>query len=210
MNVSEKLRAVRLRHLPLGVLAMFGILPALLMWHFVSTNWVPLPLWDEWHTPGSQFDSWCRGTLTIAELFSQHNEGRNFFPRLLYFALAAQGGWDVRQAMRVVFLLVCVLCLLLLLLLRRTPDASPVSALVGWVVMTFLCFAPVQMENFLYGIELETLFPGIAVLAAAAINLSHFSFRAKTLGNLGLAFVANYTFANGMLLWALAWPLPRA
>jgi hypothetical protein len=76
--------------------------------------------------------------------------------------------------------------------------------------MVSLCFAPVQVENFLYGIQGEAFLPGTAVVAAAALNLSRASFRTKTLGNLGLAFVATYTFANGMLLWALAWPLPAA
>ena len=76
------------------------------------------------------------------------------------------------------------------------------------MLMTYLCFAPVQVENFLYGIEIETFFPGFALLGAAAINLSALSFRWKALANLALAFVATYTFANGMLVWALAWPLP--
>lgn len=190
------------------LLVVLALLPALSMWHWVSSNWVPLPFWDEWHTPGSQFESWFRGTLTWKEMFSQHNESRNFFPRLLYFGLEHFGGWDVRKEIQVVFFGVCALCLLLFHLLRRTPGATLVSTLVGWTLMTFLCFAPVQIKNFLYGIEIETFFPGFALLAAAAINLSVLPFRWKTLANLTLAFVATYTFANGMLLWTLAWPLP--
>ena len=208
MNLIRRIRGNNLRALAVVLVATLGVLPALLMWHWVSTNWVPIPIWDEWSTPGSQFVSWCRGTLTVTELFSQHNESRKFFPRLLYFALAALGGWNVRKEMRLLFILVCTLCVLLLLLLRRTPGASPISSFFGWGLMTSLCFAPVQVENFLYGIEGEAFFPGVAVVAVAALNLSRVSFRAKAFGNLSLAFVANYTFANGMLLWALAWPLP--
>ena len=207
MRLRERLFPIDGHFFTIFLLALAAIAPAVLMWHWVSTNWVPVPYWDEWHTPGSQFESWYRGTLTLTEMFSQHNETRNFFPRLLYFALQYFGGWDVRKEMRVVFILVCLLCLLLLHLLRRTPGATPLSTLTGWIAMTFVCFAPVQIENFLYGIELETLFPGTAVVAAAAINLSRLSFRTKTLLNLLLAFVANYTFANGMLVWLLAWPL---
>ena len=208
MRFRERLFPFSWNAVAIFLLAMVAIIPAGLMWHWVSTNWVPLPFWDEWYTPGSQFESWYRGTLTFREMFSQHNESRNFFPRLLYFTLEHFGGWDVRKEIQVVFFGVCALCLLLLHLLRRTPGATTVSALVGWVVMTFLCFAPVQVENFLYGIEIETFFPGFALLAAAAINLSGLDFRWKTLTNLALCFVATYTFANGMLLWGLAWPLP--
>jgi hypothetical protein len=208
MRLRERLPPVPWNAVTILLLVLVGIAPAILMWHWLSTNWVPVPFWDQWHSPGSQFESWCRGTLTLTEMFSQHNETRNFFPRLLYFALERFGGWDVRKEMRVILILVCTFCLLLLHLLRRTPGATPVSTMIGWATMTFLCFAPVQIENFLYGIELENFFPGVAVLAAAAVNLSRLSFRAKTLINLSLAFVATYTFANGMLLWVLAWPLP--
>jgi hypothetical protein len=208
MNLIGRIRDLNPRRPGLTLLVVLALLPVLLMWHSVSTNWVPIPMEDEWHTPASQFASWCRGTLTITELFSQHNESRKFFPRLLYFALAAMGGWDVRKEMGVLFLLVCSLCVLLLVLLRRTPGTTPISTFFGWAVMTSLCFAPAQVENFLYGIQGETFFPGVALIAVATINLSYVSFRTKALANLGLAFVANYTFANGMLLWALAWPLP--
>ena len=205
MRLSERLFPInRWTLLLLGVVAL---LPAVLMWHLISTHWVALPLWDEWHTPGKQFASWCRGTLTLGELFSLHNEARKFFPRLLYFALAFSGGWDVREEMRVLFLLVCALASLLFHLVRRTPGATPLATLVGWSAMMWLCFAPVQTENFLYGIQLETFFPGVAVLAAAAVNLSRWALRTRALLNIALAFIATYTFANGMLLWLLAWPL---
>ena len=209
MRFRERLFPFSWNAVTIFLLAMVAIIPAGLMWHWVSTNWVPLPFWDEWHTPGSQFESWYRGTLTLEGRCSPSiTRAGIFFPRLLYFTLEHFGGWDVRKEIRVVFFGVCALCLLLLHLLRRTPGATPVSTLVGWTLMTFLCFAPVQVENFLYGIEIETFFPGFALLAVAAVNLSALSFRWKALANLALAFVATYTFANGMLLWALAWPLP--
>jgi hypothetical protein len=209
LNFMEgKGRIVAVNWLVLVGLAVLATLPAIQMWHWVSSHWVPLPFWDEWFTPASQFESWYRGTLTWREMFAQHNESRNFFPRLLYFSLQHFGGWDVRKEMRVVFFGVCALCLLLLHLLWRTPGTTPLSTLIGWTMMTLVCFAPAQAQNFLYGIEIETFLPGFALLGAAAVNLSRLSFPAKALINLTLAFVSTYTFANGMLVWALAWPLP--
>ena len=202
-------RKFRLDRRAFVIAALFclGLLPIVLMMHHVRSNWIPIPAWDEWHTPASQFESWCRGTLTLGELFSQHNESRKFFPRLLYFALAMTGGWDVRKEMTVFFLEVCLLSVLLWQLLRRTPGSTPVATLTTWVVMMFLCFSPVQFENFLYGIQLEPLFVGLAVVAVAAVNLSALSFRSKTLINLLFAFASTYTYANGMVLWPLALPL---
>ncbi|HEY1584011.1 MAG TPA: hypothetical protein VGF73_13025 [Chthoniobacterales bacterium] len=148
---DRQLRAARWERFLLLGLILLALLPTVQMWHWVASSWVPLPYWDEWHTPGSQFESWQRGTLTLAEMFSQHNESRLFFSRLLYFTLEHFGGWDVRKEIRVVFFGVCALVLLLLHLLWRTPGATPLSTLVGWALMMSVCFAPVQVENFLYG-----------------------------------------------------------
>src|SRR6266436_8682691 len=101
------------RAFAIGALLCLGLSPIMLMMYHVASSWIPIPYWDEWHTPASQFESWCRGTLTLGELFSQHNESRKFFPRLLYFALAMAGGWDVRKEMTVFFLGVCLLSVLL-------------------------------------------------------------------------------------------------
>jgi hypothetical protein len=188
-------------------LLCLGLFPIILMAHHVRSSWVPIPFWDEWYTPGNQFESWCRGTLTLGELFSQHNESRKFFPRLLYFGLAMIGGWDVRKEMTVFFLGVCLLSVLLWRLLRQTLGSTSLAALTTWAAMMFLCFSPVQFENFLSGIQLEPLFIGIAVVAVAVVNLSTLSFRSKTLTNLFVAFVSTYTYANGMALWPLAFPL---
>lgn len=192
----------------LVALTVLAVVPAFWMWHVVASHWVRLPFWDEWHCPGTTLEAWADGHLSFADLFSQHNESRKFFPRLLYLFIAALGGWDPRHEMRLLFASICGLALLLRHLLRQTPGTTPLAVAICWPLLTLMCFAPVQAPNFLWGIQLEAFFPGIALCAAAAINLSALSFRAKTLANLALALVATYTFANGMLLWLLAWPLP--
>lgn len=195
------------RGLAIAALLCLGLLPIVLMLYHVRSNWVQVPFWDEWHTPGVQLEWWSHGLMPLSEMFGQHNESRKFFPRLLYLALAAMGGWDVRKEMDVVFLEVCLLSWLLWRLLRRSPGSTLLAALTTWVVMVFLCFSPVQFENFLCGIQLEPFFVGLAVVAAASVNLSSLSFRSKMLVNLLLALVSTYTYANGMILWLLVFPL---
>ena len=203
-GLRRTLTASRIRSVALVVLAA---IPPLVMWHLITATRVPLPVWDEWFTPGDLYRSWCVGTLSFADLFVQHNESRKLFPRLLYLLLAQLHGWDVRDAMTLVFAEVCLLCLLLYLLLRRTAAASRAAVLTGCALVSFLCFAPAQFENFLWGIQLETFFPGVAVAAAALVNLSRLSFPARFFCNLALTVVATFTYANGLLLWALALPI---
>lgn len=190
-----------------AILLMAGLAPIALMLATVLRLWLPLPYWDEWSTPAENLYNLSQGKLTFTELFSQHNESRKLFPRLLYLGLAQLGGWDVRKEMTITFLIVCAIAFLFYRLLSRTAGASKTAALLAWIAAAFLCFSPVQLENFLWGVQLEVFFPGLAVLALIAINLSALPLGRKGLLNGLLAFVATYTVAHGMLLWLLGIPL---
>jgi hypothetical protein len=74
-------------------------------------------------------------------------------------------------------------------------------------VMNLLLFSPRQYENFLYAIMGEVFTPACALVFALLVNLSNLSLKWKALVNGALAFIGTYTFANGMLLWVLAFPL---
>ena len=172
----------------------------------MCTHWVPVPFWDEWDSPGAQLASYYRGTLRLGDLFAQHNESRSFFPRLLYLAIYLPAGWDVRFGMAVTFALVCASSAGLYQILR---GADPSSRAVPFVfaAMNFLLFSPRQYENFLHAVMIEAFAPACALIFAILTNLSGRSLKSKTLVNAALAFVSTYTFANGMLLWLLAFPV---
>jgi hypothetical protein len=185
------------------------VLPAIGAFYMMSTHWVPVPYWDEWDSPGQQLAAYYHGTLRLADLFSQHNESRSFFPRLLYLAMYLPAGWDVRYGMAITFALVCAGSAGLYQILRRTNSSSRAVPFV-FATMNFLLFSPRQYENFLHAVMIEAFAPACALVFALLINLSDRSLQAKTLVNAALAFIATYTFANGMLLWLLAFPLETA
>ena len=83
MRLGERFFPIRWNSVTIFLLALAGIAPAVLMWHWVSTNWMPIPYWDEWATPGSQFESWSRGTKTRTGMFTPHNQSRNLVPRVV-------------------------------------------------------------------------------------------------------------------------------
>lgn len=179
--------------------------PIALAFYTMCTHWVSLPYWDAWHTPGGQIASWCNGTLSFAELFSQHNEHRPFFPRLVYVPMAAAFGWDVRREMALGFVLLCAGSAALFGLLRQTVGHA--KALHGLALMNVLVFTPRQYQNLLSGAEGGSFLPTVALLVALAMNLSRSSLGLKTVANVSLAFASTYTFGNGMLLWPLAFPI---
>ena len=53
MRFRERLFPFSWNAVAIFLLAMVAIIPAGLMWHWVWTNWVPLPFWNEWHTLGA-------------------------------------------------------------------------------------------------------------------------------------------------------------
>lgn len=182
------------------------VLPAIGAFYMMCTHWVPVPYWDEWDSPGQQLAAYYRGTLRLSDLFSQHNESRSFFPRLLYLAIYLPAGWDMRYGMAVTFALVCAGSAGLWQILRRTHPFSRAVPFV-FAALSFLLFSPRQYENFLHAVMIEAFAPACALIFALLMNLSDHSLKVKTLVNAALALIGTYTFANGMLLWLLAFPL---
>jgi hypothetical protein len=183
-----------------------SVLPVLAAFYMMCTHWVPVPYWDEWDSPGKQLAAYYSGNLSFADLFSQHNESRSLFPRLVYLALYLTVGWDVRCGMVATFVLACAGSAGLYAVARRT-NPSRGAVLLMFAVMNFLLFSPRQYENFLYAIMGEVFTPPCALILAILVNLSNLSLKWKALVNAALAVISMYTFANGMLLWVLAFPL---
>ncbi|MBA2269837.1 MAG: hypothetical protein H0W20_04460 [Chthoniobacterales bacterium] len=203
---ARKLRLAHLRHLLWAVAAF----PAVVALHAQITHWVDIPIWDEWDTPGVALLKLKQGTLTWADLFAQHNESRKFFPRLIYMALELPFGWDVRHGMVLTFLALCAASVFALRYLRTGGTKGDARLLGTWTIVNLLLFAPSQYENLLCGNAFEILIPVLSVFGVAAVNLSNRPLWMKAALSSLLATVATYSFAHGMILWALAIPVPNS
>jgi hypothetical protein len=190
---------------------LVGLSPIALTLRIVRGNWTSVPYYDEWWTPGRQIVSFLHGTLRWGDLFQQHNESRPLFPNLYSVLMTAlTGRWDVKEAMVLMVALACLGSLLLFVLLRQTTTFSLPGRLWGWAIVNFVFFCPREYENFLWGTMLLPLIPAVALLAAMLLSLSALRLQWKILTSAGLALVATYSFANGMLLWLLAAPIYQA
>jgi hypothetical protein len=187
---------------------LVGLSPIALTLRIVRGNWTSVPYYDEWWTPGRQIVSFFQGTFQFADLFLQHNESRPLFPNLWYLSMAVVSGrWDVKHAMVLMLVLACLGSALLFVLLRQTITSSFAGRLWAWALLNALLFCPREYENFLWGTMLICLVPSVLLVMAMVINLSELRLQWKILANSALAFVATYSFANGMLLWVLAAPI---
>lgn len=188
-------------------LFLLACVPVFLALRMQVKHWVNIPIWDEWDTPGVTLLHFAQQKLTWADLFTQHNESRKFFPRLIYLGMTWVLGWDVRYGMVLTFLCVSILSAFLLFRLREAGKNSSTQTLFAWLITNALLFGPWEYENFLSGNAFEIFLPVLALCGCVAVNLSDRSLGTKVLWNSTLAMLATYSFAHGMVLWILAVPI---
>lgn len=183
-----------------------AICPAFLIAWFVWTCSVDVPFWDEWALLPMLQKSFT-GELTWAELFEQHNEHRIFFPRLLYIAIAHLWGFNVVIPMFLNFLLACVIAFSFFRVQLKTILLPLEHRLAIWFLANLVLFTPFQSHAWLWGICVTNSIPLLALSLCLWVSYSSLTQTWKFLLCAGLSFFATFSTGNGMLTWALAFPL---
>jgi hypothetical protein len=63
------------------------VAPPQLIGLLIFRDGIDVPFWDQWDGTAPLFEKMAAGTLGFADFFSQHNEHRTLFPRLISFEL---------------------------------------------------------------------------------------------------------------------------
>ena len=167
---------------------------------------VDVPYWDQWGLV-PMLQKYHAGTLTLADLFQQHNESRPFFPRLIGIALASMTGWNVKWEMALLLAFGCVISASLFFVGTRTCT-SPIHKLL-WLhfLANVLLFAPAGWETWLMGDQLTLLLSQVCIFLSVGVFQTRVSARTKTIICSLLALVSTYSFASGLLCWFVWLPL---
>ena len=185
---------------------VLAFIPAFALLWLVVQNWVNIPFWDEWGVT-VQFKALMEGHLDFHTLILQHNESRKLFPRLVMLGLAQWDHWDIRREIIFIFLQICAISLLILRIMRTANKTPWLEAMLLLFTMNLLLFTPAQGENLLWGIQMICFFPPLLLCLVVLTNLSKLPIGLKAVINSALCFVSTFSYANGMTLWALAWPI---
>jgi hypothetical protein len=168
----------------------------------VIHGWSPVPYWDQWDelilSTKQVFSSW---------IYSQHNEHRILFPRLLFaidtFAFAETNKFN--------FFCNIVLPLLLAGLIvfifnRYSARCMADTLWIAGIVLTLL-FSAMQYENFIWGFQVP--FFGVELAAVASIGCIVLGRRSwgSLSASIGFSAIAVYTLSSGMPVPLLAIPL---
>jgi hypothetical protein len=179
------------------------IAPPALIAYLIARYGVDVPYWDDW-AMGDFLVKAHAGNASFADFVAIHNEGRLVVPRVLALASAALTGWDKRSLMftSLAFATATAACLYSLALRTIGQSARWPCALAGVFIFSIL-----QFLNWLWAFQVALFIPAACLAVAMWIITSRISGNTKIVAAALLAFVATYSFTNGMSLWLLLFPL---
>ncbi|MBA2435397.1 MAG: hypothetical protein H0V54_10040 [Chthoniobacterales bacterium] len=180
-----------------------GLLMALLvrMWG------INMPLHDDFDSPGKLFLDWVQGNFGWHSLWVQHNESRLVVPRLIWLVEACTVGWSTKHWMYATVVMCAAEVYLLGLLLQKLVRHTALRWAVACCTSLLLLHPRLAPETFLRGSQ------GIALVASVLIVLGLFlysrpiSYPRKLLIYVILAEIGTLTFASGMIVWVLLFPI---
>jgi hypothetical protein len=184
----------------LAALVMVGcIVPVFFAFNYVFRFGVNVVFWDEWEIVPF-FKDMYTGRLTVASLFSQHNEHRIFFPRLIMLGLGHLTAYDTVALMFTSWgLLVATTAALAyqhLQLYGRTLWSLALFCPIPWIVFTLR-----QADNLLWGWQMQIILC-LTSFVIACVLLQHpertpWRFAVAA----GCAIISAYSFSTGLLAW---------
>jgi hypothetical protein len=184
-----------------------AILPACVLGALMLRYSVNLPFHDEWVIASETFGKVAQGDLSFGELMRQHNESRLFFPKLIFIGVAYLTDGNVRYVMLVTFLLACVVSFNIYRLSQLTLGVNRSRRLLLFFVANLLIFAPIQYENWLWGIQLIVFVPIACIATSILVAYSGFSTSTKFLVGMCLSTISTFSNSNGILCWIVVFPV---
>lgn len=185
-------------------LRLLGWLPWAAIVLAVALFAVEVPTQDDWDMPGALFEQWVQGQAKWAHFFAQQNESRFVLPRVIMLGLTLLLGMRTISWM-------CVSLALMgatLLALRRWGwDSRTAGAACLAGLGAALYCVPTQTENLTWGGQMGLFVPGLAIILCHAVTRRGGPAPRQYLLCGLLAFLATFSFANGMIVWVLGCPL---
>jgi hypothetical protein len=185
-----------------------AVLPACILGYLVLKYGVNVPFGDQWDTPGALFEKiGNRGSISLADLLSQHNESRKFFPRLFFLGLAHLTHWNVQYEMLSSFVLACLISLNIYKLSQITLQKSQMYLLLLLSFANLIIFSPAQYENWLWGIQIIAFIPIFSITSCLLVAHSHLKIWTKLLICCAFSILSTFSYANGLLCWIAFLPM---
>jgi hypothetical protein len=190
----------------IALLLLAATAPSLTIIYLVARYGVDIQFADEW-TYAPLLLAAHNHTLSLADLFAQHNEHRLVFPKLLMIGLARMTAGNVRAEMFFSIALTIGSAFNVGWMLRRSFAREPAKLVFLIVLANLLLFSPVQAENWVWGLQFCLFLVMFLLTTGVCLATSNLALSTKFVACFAIAFIATFSFGNGALLWAVTFPI---
>ncbi len=188
------------------LLFLLPLIPILAITLQISLYGGRLPYWDQWKTPGHDFELLLRNSLSFSDLLAQHNESRKAVTRSIWLGLGLNG-WNVKNEMYLSVLLASTALLFVHLLVKTTVMRGTKIGYSLVLASSIILFNPYGLrEGWLWGENVEYTLFILLLVAGVFVNIVVKDAASKYGLVVLISLCATYTFANGLLFWLLLSP----
>lgn len=180
---------------------------ALLLALLVRMCGVNIPFNDDFDSPGRMLFEWLQGNFGWHSLWQQHNESRLVVPRIIWLVEAFTVGWSTKHWMYASIVICAVEACLLALLLQKTISNTALKWAAAGCTSLLLLHPQLAPGTFLRGSQGVVLVPSFFIVLGLFLYSHKITFRLKLLIYVILAEISTLTFANGMIVWVLLFPV---
>lgn len=187
----------RALYLPLICAALFMLI--MIVHYSVNT-----PFWDSWEMV-PLFEAAGHHTLSLADLWRQHNEHRIFFPNIVLLVAAYLTHWSTRIEVIIGFMFSLISASLIFLMIKKSVSKWWLGLIAGTLTAVWF-FSPVQWENWLWGWQVEWFMCIAGIVTATFLLLKYTDSTAKhrliyLILSAIVAIVASFSLAGGLFVW---------
>ncbi len=179
-------------------------IPIIFLGVLISLKAVNAIYWDEWEL-APIFQHIHAGHLYFNDFWQQHNEHRLLFPTAILVALDELTHWNVVVECFASFL-IALASFLMIFRMLKFADLKSKKSFGLLFLLSLIWFSPVQVENWLWGWQLEW-FLSILGVVVVGLSLSMMKGAQASYKSIALllsgAIIAQFSLANGTLVWPL-------
>jgi hypothetical protein len=182
---------------------VLAIVPLLVLIYFVVNYEVNVPYQDQWELVPLLEKSY-QGTLSISDLWVQHNEHRPLFPLIIMLVLARFSSWNLLYELVANIMISAGTFLTIIYQLKKTERTiNNFRACWAIPVISIIVFSLSQGENWLWGWQIA-IFLNVFAVTVGIVLLANYAARwLYFILALLMGIIATYSFSTGLIYWVI-------
>ena len=187
------------------------LIPIILLFWVIYKFSVNVPFWDQWELV-LLFEKFATGNLNFNDLFTQHNEHRIIFPRIIFIILAFISNWNIKLEIWLSFFLVIITSLAIYKIASANQNQDRTLFHLFNLISLIVLFSLNQYENWLWGFQLAWFLINTCVVVAV-LSLyvpDRWPASVRLFLSAICCFIASFSSAYGLLSWLALMPLVAA